>query len=416
MSQLLRLYITPAWPGRDPACEWALIGAQGGVLQQGRSEPRHWPPAEHCEIVLSADQCLLLPARLPKGARSRPTEVIAYALEDQLAGDAEDEHFVLGADERTQDEVVTRVWVISRARLKAVLAALSALGRTPRRAVGELVLMPLAGDGWSVCLHADGITGCLRIGPEEGCSLDLADPAQPPLELMLALQAARKEGRAPRVIEVHPARGRAPGFTAADAALWQQALGVPVRPGGEFVWFERSAEPARNLLTGEFAALRASDSDWGRLKPALLLGLAALVLYSVFSFGEWMWLAGQRDDLREQMTAIFRSAYPQAQAIVDPPLQMRRLADQAERERGRLGSDDFLPLLATASDVLAGRGALNHVRYEQGRLEITLMLADADADQRMRDALAGRGLDVTLRDASPAGAGVRVTYALRPTP
>lgn len=416
MSQLLRLYITPAWPGQDPACEWALIGAQGSVLQQGRSEPRHWPPAEHCEIVLSAEQCLLLPAGLPKGARSRPPEVIAYALEDQLAGDAEDEHFVIGADERTEGAVVTRVWVISRARLKVLLSALNALGRTPRRAVGELLLVPLPSDGWSVCLHADGTTGCVRIGPEEGYSLDLADPAQPPLELVLALQAARQKDRAPGSIEICTARGRATQFAAAGAAAWQHALGVPVRLGAEFVWYERSAERARNLLTGEFAPARAPDSDWRSLKPALLLGLAALSAYTVFSFGEWMWLAGQRDELRGQMTDIFRTAYPHAQAIVDPPLQMRRLGDQAHRKHGLLGSDDFLPLLATAGEALAGRGVFNHVGYEEGRLDITLVLADAHAAQRVRDALAGRGLDVTLRDVVAAGAGVRATYALRAMP
>ncbi|MCX7177308.1 MAG: type II secretion system protein GspL [Proteobacteria bacterium] len=96
LNLTLRILVTAAWPAEEAACEWALLNAQGLPLQRGKSEPRHWPMADHCEVVLSAEQCLVLKAQLPKGARARPSEVIAYALEEQLINDADHEHFVLG--------------------------------------------------------------------------------------------------------------------------------------------------------------------------------------------------------------------------------------------------------------------------------------------------------------------------------
>jgi general secretion pathway protein L len=418
LNLTLRLLLTSDWPAQDPACEWALLNAQGNPLQLGRSEPRHWPAADECEVVLSAEQCLLLKVQLPRGARSRPTEVIAYALEDQLIGEADAEHFVVGAEGATSVDgaAPTPVWVLSRARLKALLAALTALERRPRRVISELQLAPLQSRGWSVCLHGDNATGFARLGTEEGFAFDLAEVGQPPTELRLALQAARQGEGVPLVIDVYSTRGKDQAFDADAAAAWQTALAVPVRPAGEYIWRERAAVDARNLLSGEFAPPRAANSGWGSFKPALWLGLGVLGVYSLFSFGEWIWLDRQGDQLRKQMMESFRAAYPQAQTVVDPPLQMQRLNDQLRRARGQLGSADFLPLLAVATEALGAQGKLRNLGYEDGRLELTLLLADNAAVERAHKSLASRGLAATLRDARPAGAGVEAVFALRGSP
>jgi len=416
----LRLLITADWPAPDPACEWALLNAHGSPLQLGRSEPRHWPEADGCEVVLSAEQCLLLQVQLPKGARARPTEVIAYALEDQLIGEADAEHFVVGAEgAATGDNTApTPVWVLARARLKALLAALTALGRRPQRVISELQLAPQRAGGWSVCLHGDNATGFARLGAEEGFAFDLAEVGLPPMELRLALQAARQGSSVPLAIDVFSARSKDQAFDADAGAAWQTALAVPVRPAGEYVWRERPAQDARNLLSGEFAPPRAANSGWGSFKPALWLGLGALVVYCLFSFGEWIWLDRQGEQLRRQMMESFRAAYPQAQTIVDPPLQMQRLNDQLRRTRGQLGSADFMPLLAAATEALGAQGRPRSLGYEDGRLELTLLLADNAAVERAHKSLTSRGLSATLRDTRPAGAGagVEAVFALRGSP
>lgn len=416
----LRLLITAEWPAQDPACEWALLNAQGASLQLGRSEPRHWPAAEECEVILSAEQCLALKVQLPKGARSRPTEVIAYALEDQLIGEADAEHFVVGAESATAGDSVapTAVWVIARSRLKALLAALTALERPPRWVISELQLAPAPVGGWSVCLRSDNATGFARLGQEEGFAFDVDDARQPPLELRLALQTAQQEGSVPVLIDVYSARTKEAAFDPAAASLWQTALAVPVRAAGEYVWRDRPSQDARNLLCGEFAPPRAANAGWGSFRPALWLGLAALAVYCLFSFGEWIWLDRQGDRLRQQMMESFRAAYPQAQSIVDPPLQMQRLNDQMRRSRGQLGSTDFIPLLAAATEAIGGQGRLRSLSYEDGRLELTLLLADSAAAERAHKILTSRGLAATLRDTRPAGAGggIEAVFALRGAP
>jgi len=108
MSALLRILISGDWPAHATASEWALYDAKGQLLQRGSSEPRHWPAADDCELVLSADQCLTLEAKLPKGVKggmkggarggvtggpagAGSSDLLAYAVEERLVGDVEDD-------------------------------------------------------------------------------------------------------------------------------------------------------------------------------------------------------------------------------------------------------------------------------------------------------------------------------------
>jgi len=422
MNRLLRLYIPADWPAQTAACEWQLCDDTGSQLQLGSSEPRHWPEAERCELILGAAQCLLLKALLHKGVRSRAPEVLAYALEEQLIGETDDEHFVIGdtpanstnstnsTNSATAEGDATAVWVISRARMRTLLAVLRPLGRVPQRLISEIQIAPRHA-GWTVCLHGPQATsGFARLAAEDGFSFDLLDCAEPPLELRLALQAAQKNGSLPSGIDVYGAGS----FDAAAAVAWQRALGVPVRHAGEYDWRELPGRDARNLLGGEFAPPRQPQEGWGAWRPALLLGALAVIIYSAYSFGEWLWLDHQRSQLKQQIADSFRAAAPQ-QPIQDPPLQMQRLYDQLRRERGQLGSTDFLPLLASVSEVASGQGTLRGIGYEDGRLEISIVMKSAADAERLRDTMTRRGLTAILRDthAAPGGAGIEAQFAVR---
>ena len=282
------------------------------------------------------------------------------------------------------------------------------LGRSPSRVFSELQLAPITSGRWSVCLHKGG--GFVRLGSENGFTLDDGLP-EPPVTLRLALQAAMKAGNAPESIDIYCAQGVDVDATAWPA--WQSKLGVPIRHAGEYAWRNVPATAARNLLVGEFAPQGERGTVWEAFKPALALGALTLVLYSVFSVGEWIWLDHKAGSLRIQAVEVFRAAFPQVQTIVDPSLQMQRLYDQLKRERGQLGEGDFLPLLASVSEALAGQGTFRNISYEEGRLELTVALSDVAASERLRDRLAQRGLAPTLRESRPAGAGIEASFSVR---
>ena len=402
MSATLRLYVSADWPAHTTDCEWGLVDAKESLRQRGSSDPRHWPAAEDCEIVLSADQCLAVEARLPKGAKVRSRDLIAYAVEDRLIGEVEDEHFVAG---ETRRDGSTPVWVVGRARLRAVLNAMTQLGRRPRAAFSELQLVPLTAGRWSVGLRGRG--GYVRTSHTGGFCFDSAS-AGPPLVLVLALREAREAGNAPDGIDIYQAAG-----VELDASGWHAALDIPVRLAGEYAWQDLSTRSARNLLSGEFAPRGERARIRATFKPALALGASALLLYSVFSVGEWIWFERQASSLKAQMVDVFRATFPQVQAIVDPALQMQRSYDQLKRERGQLGESDFLPLLATVSEALASQGRYRNMSYEEGRLELTITLPNALAARSLHDALARRGLVATWRESRVIADGIETFFSVR---
>lgn len=406
MSMMLRLYITGDWPAQTTACDWALYDQKGSLMQRGSSEPRHWPAAEECELVLSAEQCLTLEAKLPAGVKgaARSGDLIAYAIEDQLVGEVEHEHFVAG---ETRSDGRTQVWVIAKARLRSLLAALQQLSRVPSRAFSELQLLPLASGCWSVCLGELG--GFVRTGSETGFAFD-CDPGNraPPIALRLALAAAKKTGKAPEAIDAYCVPG-----VELDAGTWKAELGTSARKAGEYVWQNFSARTARNLLTGEFAPKRERGTVWSAFRPAASFAALLLAVYALFSIGEWIWLDQQAGRLRARTVEIFRAAFPQVQNVVDPSLQMQRLYDQAKRERGQLGESDFLPLLAAVSETVGGQGVYRSLSFEEGRLEFAITLPNATAAERLRDALSKRGLSPTLRESRMSGTGLETSFSVR---
>ena len=51
MSTRLLLAIDEHWPTR-PDCPWVLLGDNGQPVSEGHSEPRHWPAAAECILVI----------------------------------------------------------------------------------------------------------------------------------------------------------------------------------------------------------------------------------------------------------------------------------------------------------------------------------------------------------------------------
>lgn len=447
ITTTLHLYLPATWPAQTAAASWAVFNDQGTCLQQGHSEPRHWPAASRTEVILTGEQCLLTRLNLPRTTRARTPEALTYALEEQLLGEAAEEHVVLGGalnDAWTHDAAarpavnseLTAVWLIRQSRLRGLLQALQALNIQPQRLYSELQLLPLPADGgWTLYLKPASEASLLRTGDEQGGSLDrplAADTPleEPPLELQLALDQARAETSAcnpPPSIDVWSSAGQAPIET--SLPHWQSRLAIKLNYRGEFRWQDQLRTQARrksgarqglprNLLTAEFSPASAPGQGWSNLRPALNLAALILTLYTLFSLGHWGWLHHEQQEIRQQMQRIFRAAQPQAQAVVDPVLQMQRLHDQARREHGQLTASDFLPLLERTSAQFPAQTRLQQLNYEDGRLEIQLQLTSLETLGRLQRRLEQAGLQVVIRDQRPVAAdsSLLVTLAVRSRP
>ena len=121
----LRIYVDDLWP-KPVKAPWVLLGDDGALLQEGTSEPVHWPEADECDVVLSATQTAWLKGRVPeKIPRGEHDRLLAYAFEEKLLQEPGSQHFTVTAREGEELGVIA----VTRSRMQQLVTTLSTLDR-----------------------------------------------------------------------------------------------------------------------------------------------------------------------------------------------------------------------------------------------------------------------------------------------
>lgn len=380
---LLRIYCSL----RDAPqqCQWALIGdGREPVLGEG---PLAQLPqrAGRVQLVLPAAEVLITRARLPQSARRRTGAVLAYAVEDEIVGDP-DANQVSWLGSVADADVLA---VADRQGLKAWHDALDAAGIRGYEVHCEILMLPWMAGEWSLAWN--GHEGFVRISEFEGTASDRGDPVSPPLSLRLMLDEAKARGEAPAAIAVYPSAPDAP----LEIDAWQRALGVALRLAEPWDW--RTAPPDAGIsLAQERARWRLPPGTLARLRPAAWIAAAALAVHATALVVDWTRLAGEQRSLRTRMESRFRTAFPDAVAVVDPALQMRRKLAEARHAAGQPDSGDFLPMITGVAAALKQLppGGLRIASYESGRLTLEITGVEEAGVRRIVARLLQSGLQV----------------------
>jgi general secretion pathway protein L len=204
------------------------------------------------------------------------------------------------------------------------------------------------------------------------------------------LEEAKTRGTAPTSIALYMTRPDA----SPDIAAWQRELGISLHLAG--VWDWRTAPPDAGVsLVQQRQRWRIFSGMATRLRPAAWIMGAALTLHAVALVTDWTLLASDQRALRQQMETRFRTTFPDAVAVADPVLQMRRKLAEARHVAGLSDSGDFLPmieLVAAATKELPAN-AVRTVSYEGGRMTLELV-SNEEAVHRISARLIQSGLNV----------------------
>jgi len=373
---LLKIYLPDN--NLDDACEWQWSdAARAGATQRGNQLSAltallNAAPADEVIAIAPASRVLLARVTLPPVGANKLRELLPFAVEDKLLCEPDSIHIV--AANRAADGD-TAVAVIEKAWLTQAVLRLGRAGIKPDKLVADISLLPREDHAWSVLLQKSG--SFVRTGIHDGQSLDEGAAPTPPLALALALDEARAAGSLPQRILLY----HAPQTDLPDHAAWQQVLGVPVEVRGAWSWCSGDApigDTAPNFLQGEFAPARKSNAWLPRLKPALAVAASIVAVHFLASVIDWARLSIEQTTLRDEMTQTFKATFPEARAVVDPLLQMRRNLGALRRNHGAADAGDLLPLLAATSHETGGMAIkVRSLHYEQDKLQLNLSLADA---------------------------------------
>lgn len=387
--------------------EWALLNVQGEMLAGNGSVAELPRTAERVQLVLPAAEVLITLARIPQSARHRISTVLAFAVEEKTASDPDANQVSwLGA---VGDEQALAV--VDKHGLQRWLEALTSAGLHVDDVVCETLLLPVQPGEWSLAWH--GSEGFVRSGEFEGAATDHGDPAMPPLSLKLMLEEAATRGVVPTTLALYTTQPDAkPDFSA-----WQRELGIAIYHAGAWDWRTAAAD-AGVSLTRQRQRWQGLAGMMTRLRPAAWIASIALVLHAVVLVADWSLLENDQRLLRQHMETQFRAVFPDAVAVVDPVLQMRRKLAEARHDAGYTDSSDYLPMIgqvAAATKSLPA-GTLRAVSYEGGRMTLELAATDTLAIAAIA-AIAARlrqsGLVVDLPAAASAAPGATVMLTVQ---
>jgi general secretion pathway protein L len=370
--------------------EARLLAIRGGDAAASRIERVSLDGLEGTSavrLVFDPRDVVLLSPQVPALTGSRLAQALPNVVEDALLQDASACAIVPGpslGEGRRLVAVVDREW------LEFTVGAFERRGVRVRAAWPAQLALPRSEQAWSIgCVHG-GLA--LRIGEHEGLGWTAGeDPDFRAEAIVAALETALAGAMRPERLDAW-----------VDDASWQGPLeraaarvGLPVRVSALPIPTQGGVE----LLAGRAAAgrrmLAEFDARAWRLPAALaaacvFAGLAGLNLH-------WAQLAREKDALRGSLEATFRAAFPQAQVVVDPLLQMNRNVTALRARSGQQGPEDVVPLLARFAQALGSSGvdALAAVEYRDGRLKVRFQPQRVDgraAREQLRDACARAGL------------------------
>ncbi|MGI8896556.1 MAG: type II secretion system protein GspL [Casimicrobiaceae bacterium] len=398
----LRVLLANA-PSSERAEPWALFDAQGRVVREGRAVPAAWPAAARREAVLSASAVRIAELRLPPMSPDRVAAAAAYALEDQLAGPAHDQHIAvsdLRRDGRAQAFVASRALVASLASQFSRVVAEPALAPPP----------PPSHWGW----FASGATGGFVRKPDGSAFSVRAANADddPPAELTWSLAHAVRSGTPVKAVEV------AFAFDAAALARYAATTGVPFQRTQPWRWVDTAATvfaATTDLLQHEFARLprRTARASIRAFKTPAIVAIAALGLHVIATLGHWAWLRIDEWRTAQAIAAVAHAAGIGAAEGDSAAALLARRHTGARHRAGLAAPGDALPLLATIAPALAALPeralktavyADDHWTFEFGKLDATEVI---ELERRIK----ASGLNA-LQATTAAGMRMRVTPAL----
>ncbi|QJR15766.1 type II secretion system protein GspL [Usitatibacter palustris] len=345
----------------DRALAWLLFDAKGGVLRAGATPAAEMPKAEDVELVLPASRVLFARLKLPKVNAATIRELLPYAVEDRLLAEPHNIHAVAGGRSAQGETIVA---VVDRAWLSGLLQALDRSGISPRRASCESALLAGGAGDWNVVLGPDH--GFLV--DDDGVAVAFDRGTDLPLAIRVALDEASARNARPALVRVHTQDG-AP---LPDLARWSEQAGLPFGAGSQWEKLATIGFPrdAIDLLQGGFATRAGRALSFAGIpRAAVVLAAAIAVIHLGFTAWDTWRLSSERERLEAKRETIFRAAFPEAKAIVDPDLQMARNLGDLRRSRGLSSDDDFL-VQATRAAREFPAGTAKALTYAQGRVEV----------------------------------------------
>jgi general secretion pathway protein L len=384
--------------GADATPGWLLVDGEGRPLSALQSGPlsaaQPLAAARSVAVIVPAAEVLLTEVELPQGAAGRAAQLVPYALEEQLVGDLDAQHFANG---RARDGSRVPVAVVARERMTQWLAALAEAGIRPDLMCAEHDLLPVVAGQAVAMLEGDAL--CLR--DPQGRVQSLGAPAG---SLRDALALLLGEAAADTVLTFYTTptdwqRRRAEVESLRDALgeLRPQLLNSGLLP---WLATQVPARHAINLLQGDYMQRNSSSGGWRPWRLAASLAAALVVAHLGVQGWRLHQLGKAEQALDDNLAAITAPLAVAGGGLTRARIEQLLLAAQGGDNRVGL-----LPAMQALAEALAAApGArLQSLDFRDGVVQLKLRAGDAQGLERINQSLRSAGWNAELLSGASAG-------------
>lgn len=410
--RLLSAHESGSSPGQPRArVQWTLVDAQGArvgaVLQGSLQEASGLALGRKVLALVAGTEVLHAEPVLPplKGG-AKLAQVVPFALEDQLASDVDDLHFVVG---KRTNRPGTPVAVVAHHQVQLWLSELEDVGLHPAALYTDTSIAPGVIDGAVLLIDQGRVT--LRRNNEPGTSLDVK-PLSEALQLLLPA-----DPNLPTTVYI--AESEYDREQATLEALRERVADLQIKllPDGVLPLLAVQAvkNDGLNLLQGVYAP---TTNVGVQLKPwryAALLIVALFCLHVVNVGVRWLHLKQQETELDKQITLTYAQGLPGMPQV--NPEQARRAFEsrlgalQSGGENGRLMQN--LNILADALGKTPNT-QINALAYRDGNVDLQVTVPNVSALDQIRQVVATHGIAAEIQSANPRDNKIEGRLQLKP--
>lgn len=378
---------------RNGGLTWLRQSQDGGLLSSSQSGA---PPinaastAAEVVVLVPTEDVLVTSARVHARSNAQRLQAIPFAVEDQLLGAVEDQHFAIEDSDTDQVGVV----VVTRQQMRHWMDQLATAGVRADIVIPDSLALTTNPEGASILVDGDRVIA--RLAPWSAMACTRAD-------LPAWLNLTREEGKE-RKIEVHEfGDGAMPEL---DVAATDHHAGL-VDPLAYLAGQMR--KPVINLLGGEFASAHrhARAARWWR--RALAIAAALVVLAFVHRAIEVSQLARNVERIDTAMSDSLLRTFPDLGAAERARAPQGVMRDRLERLRGGDESSGLLRVLGQVAPVLGRttRTQMRGLEFRNGILELGLRSPDVATLDNIREQISAiPGLVAEVTASVPADTGV----------
>jgi len=364
MANTLLLHYDPAKPDH---ATWSHVNNQGELtsrITSGSLEDAAIVAQQHKVIVLlDSSNVHLNHVQLPTSNRQKMLRAIPYALEEQLAEDIEDFHFVIG---KTDPHYGTPVAGIRKDIIEGLLATFNQAGISIDAIIPDAICSPAAPDQWSVLFHAG--KALVQFEALIGSVIDIAN-----LPLLLQASLDKTENKPEKIVCFYlDGEETDPALEQIDTNVEIIKVAYNTHPLVVFCG-EITRAKSLNLLQGKYKPRRKSSGQWYRWRLAASLAAAWLLMFAGINLVELRGLKEKNAEIVSQIESIYKKSFPGSKRIVNPRVQMEQKLNELRGGGGPQGSQ-FLALLTESVSVISSQKDIEaqSVDFRNNRMDIGL--------------------------------------------